>query len=63
MFHQAIHQAAPVGIGVFIGVWLMLFFMKRGGRDVQLLQGSVFKTAVAAGMGAWVVAAVLTAVL
>jgi hypothetical protein len=63
MIAQAINATAGVGIGTFLGCLFVLFIMRRGGRDVQLIRDSIFFTAVAAGMGAWTLAAVVTAVL
>lgn len=63
MFANAINATAGVGIGTFLGVLFVLFLMRRSGRDVQLIRGSVFFTAVAAGMGAWTLAAVMTMLL
>ena len=61
-FAYAVNATAGVGIGTFVGVALILWFMTRSGRKVELIRGSVFFTAVAAGMGAWVVAALVTSV-
>ena len=63
MIAQAVQANAGIGMGVFLGVLAILFVLRRAGRDVELLRDSVFFTAVAAGMGAWTLAAVMHVVL
>ena len=63
MIANAINATAGVGIGTFLGCLAVLFFLRRSGREVQMIRDSVFFTAVAAGMGAWTFAAAMTLVL
>jgi high-affinity Fe2+/Pb2+ permease len=60
MLAEAIHNSAGMGVGTFLGVLVVLWLMKRSGRDVQLLKGSVLFTALVAGMSAWMLGALVT---
>jgi len=63
MFAQAVHQTAGVGLGTFLGIFVVTFFMRRAGKDITLLRDSPFFTALVAGMGAWTLSALMTMVV
>ncbi|MFW2542653.1 hypothetical protein ACN2XU_08420 [Primorskyibacter sp. 2E107] len=63
MFVEAINQTVGVGAGVFLGTLIGFGLRARSGKSQGLIQGSVWKTAVLAGMLAWLLAAVLKMVL
>ncbi|MBS0123964.1 hypothetical protein [Thetidibacter halocola] len=57
MIAQAINATAGIGIGVFLGCLIGFGIRARSGKREGLVMGSVWKTAVLAGMLAWSVAA------
>jgi len=63
MIALAIQNTAGIGIGTFLGVLAVLWFKRRRGASVALVRSSVFFTAVAAGMAAWTLAALVSLVL
>ncbi len=63
MLAEAINQRAGIGVGLFIGSLIGFGLRARAGKTSGLFQGSVWKTAVLAGMLGWFVAALITLVL
>ena len=63
MFAEAINQSAGIGIGVALGTLIGFGLRARAGKTQGLIQGSVWKTAVLAGMLAWIAAAVIVMVM
>lgn len=63
MLAEAINQSAGVGVGLFIGSLIGFSLRARAGKTAGLFQGSVWKTAVLAGMLGWFVAAIVSLVI
>lgn len=63
MFIIAVHQTAPIGIGLFIGCLVGFGMRARNGKTDGLFQGSVWKTAVLVAMSSWLVAALVNLVM
>lgn len=59
MLAEAVNQTVGVGLGVFIGTLIGVGLRARKGQRSGLVQDSVWKTAVLAGMAAWAVSAVV----
>ncbi|MBV2361204.1 hypothetical protein KUH32_15680 [Thalassococcus sp. CAU 1522] len=59
MLAQLLHETAGVGLGVFAGALLGFGIRARSGKTEGLVRGSVFFTAVLAGMVAWVAMAAI----
>ena len=56
-------QYAGVGIGVFLGVFITLYFRKRAGQTKGLVGGSAMATALVAGFFAMAVLTVVRGVM
>ena len=59
MLAEAVNQTVGVGLGVFFGTLIGFGLRSRKGQRGGLVQDSVWKTAVLAGMVAWAVAAMV----
>ncbi|CUH76792.1 hypothetical protein [Tropicibacter naphthalenivorans] len=59
MFAEAVNQTVGIGVGIFLGTLIGFGLRARKGNAAGLVQGSVWKTAVVAGMLAWFLSALI----